>query len=257
MIENLIVNGCSFTADNLVNQTTWASYTHKQLQFDRYQNLARQGAGNFYICESTIGFLETQNLVPSDTCVLVMWSGTGRKDIRISADWYFYLKDHYAYLSQSGFNDIDYYLFSGGLTNSWMDTGEVKKIFDWQYRVSDPYSLCLDSLINMIKLESYLRDHGYTYMMTSFVNLWQGESATSGDYCIPWFLKNQDIFKKYKFDNWFFVDTNKNCLGEFAKDIEEIDSTGHPTSRAHEMFANQIVIPELSKRFMCKATRAA
>lgn len=259
MIKNFIVNGCSFSDDSRLNTNTvtWATYVNKNLQFDYYQNLARAGAGNSYICESTIGFLETQNLDPDETCVIIMWSGTGRKDLRISGDWYFYLKNKYPFLSQAGYNDVDYYLFSGGLTNSWMDIGEVKKIFDWLYKLSDPHSLCLDSLTNMIKLESYLQNQGYSYAMTSFQNLWQGESTVTGDYCIPWFLKDQVILKNYEFDHWFFINQKKDCLGEFSRNLKEIDNTGHPTALAHEMFANQIVIPELSKRFMCKVTKAA
>ena len=252
-----MVNGCSFSDDSRSNGPTWATYVNKNLQFDYYQNLARIGAGNYYICESTIGFLETQNLDPAETCVLVMWSGTSRKDLRISAEWYFYLKDKYRHLLQAGYNDIDYYLFSGGLSNSQLGDGELKKIFDWLYKLSDPHSLCLDSLTNMIKLESYLQNQGYNYAMTSFQNLWQGESIVNGDYCIPWFLKDQVILKNYKFDRWFFINQNKDCLGEFAKNLGQLDNTGHPNALAHEMFANQIVIPELSKRFMCKVTKAA
>lgn len=252
----MIVNGCSFSDDK--QRPTWATYVKDRFEFEIYENLARGAAGNFYICDSTINFLESAGLDPQETCVIVMWSGTGRKDLRISGDWYYHLKKNYRYLTQADSKNDSFYLFSGGLTNSWFENSDTKQIFNWLYKLSDPQSLCMDSFTHMIKLENYLQNHNYHYAMTSYVNYWQGESCHgSGDYSIPWFLKDHNIIKNYTFDQWFFVNQQKDTLFEFANNLAQLDNTQHPTALAHQQFADEIVVHQVLSKFMCNATKAA
>lgn len=245
MFKNLIINGCSYTEGT----HTWAQVVNNYYTPKIYKNFAKQGAGNFYISNSTIDYLESAQLTPADTMVIIMWSGTGRKDLRISGEWYYYFKDQgYGFQSHND-NDSEYYIFSGGLTNSWTSNTELKKSFEWAYKLSDPTSLCKDSLVEMIKLENYLKYHGYQYRMASFLNYWSTvESCTliSGDYCIPYFLKDILIYQNYDMNSWIFADDEHMCLGEYAKRLNELDSTGHPTAYAHRQFAEQVIIPQLS-----------
>jgi hypothetical protein len=248
VIKNLVVNGCSFTRDQ-TNTNTWATHLRNTIEPKIYQNLACSGAGNFYICNSTIDYLSSSNLDPAETMVIVMWSGSGRKDIRISGEWYYHFENQYNYRAKS-FNDneSEYYLFSGGLTNSWMETPPIRKIFEWSYKLSDPVSLCKDTLIHIINLENYLKVHGYQYRFAGYVNQWtsaQDHSPLSGDYSIGYFLKDMPVYDQYKYDSWIFVDQERNCLGEFAKNINELDQTVHPTELAHRLFANNIILPQL------------
>lgn len=256
MIKNLVVNGCSFTESNhSVTENdpyggSWASHVNTALVPANYQNLACSGAGNFYISNSTIDYLASNNLDPTETLVVVMWSGSGRKDIRISGEWYYQFENQYPYKAKSGSNDdSEYYLFSGGLTNSWMSSSITKKIFDWSYRLADPVSLCKDSLMHIIALESYLQAHGYQYRFTGYFNQWTDQvdhSQISGDYSLGYFLKDIPIYKNYSFKNWIFADQHRNCLGEFASDLGQLDHTYHPTAIAHQMFAEKIIIPALA-----------
>lgn len=245
MITNLVVNGCSFTEGN-----TWAQSVNATLKPNNYKNLARRGAGNFYISNSTINYLSTSNLDPANTLVIIMWSGSGRKDIRISGDWYYYLDKKYSYQAKS-FNgdESEYYLFSGGLSNSWMSNSTTKKVFEWAYKLSDPVTLCKDTLMHVVNLENYLKACGYQYWFASYVNQWSAiidHSPLSGDYSVGHFLKDTPMYKNYNFDNWIFVDQERNCLGEFAAGLGQLDNTGHPTGIAHRMFAEQVIIPVLT-----------
>ena len=61
MIKNLIVNGCSFTDDRVVH--TWATELKKKYPEIDYHNIASGGAGNDYICNSTIDFLANTGIV--------------------------------------------------------------------------------------------------------------------------------------------------------------------------------------------------
>lgn len=69
--------------------------------------------------------------------------------------------------------------------------------------------------------------------------------SLEGDYSIGYFCKDQSTYKNFDFTHWFFVNEQKDCLGEFA--IDQLDSTGHPTTFAHKCFAQQIVEPEINK----------
>lgn len=248
MIKNLVVNGCSFTS-NQTNTDTWGAHLRNAIKPKIYQNLACSGAGNLYICNSTIDYLSSSALTPAETMVVIMWSGSGRKDIRISGEWYYHFENQYKYRAKSfNGNESEYYLFSGGLTNSWLESPPIKKIFEWGYKLSDPISLCKDSLIHILNLENYLKVHRYQYRFTGYVNQWtdvQDHSALSGDYSIGHFLKNIPIYNQYKYNSWIFVDQERNCLGEFAKNMNELDQTGHPTELAHCKFAKNIVLPQL------------
>ena len=246
-MKNLVVNGCSFTQANK-NQQKWPDFVVKNICPDSYYNIAQSGAGNKYICDSTINFLESNNLVPAETTVLIMWSGIGRKDLHISGEWFFHLKETYTYLCQK--NNESYFLHSGGLANSWMQDKQLEQVFSPQYKLSDPLSICIENLLFFIQLRSYLRERKYNFYFTNYFNTWNKniESTNGGDYCIANFCVKEDLplYNKFDFDDWFFVDTEKNCLGDLAHDMNELDHTGHPTTTAYEKFAQQVVIPLLT-----------
>jgi len=242
MIKNLVVNGCSFTQGK-----SWAHYVNSSLTPSTYKNLAQGGAGNFYIANSTIDYLASAQLNPAETIVVIMWSGTGRKDIRLSGEWYYHLKQGYRCCISN--SPDEYYLFSGGLTNSWITNSSTKQIFEWAYKLADPVSLCKDSLSYIVNLESYLKANQYQYRFAGYVNQWNHaveSSPITGDYCMDYFLQDVPAYKNYSFDQWVFIDRQRNCLGEFANQLGEMDCTSHPTSKAHKLFAEQFVIPALN-----------
>ena len=97
-----------------------------------------------------------------------------------------------------------------------------------------------------IYLENYLKIHGYNYKFTMFVNQWSPdiESTDNGDYSLGWFATDMDIYKNFKFDNWFFVDDQKNCFYEYAKKRHLLGPDKfHPLAEAHQLFAENIVLP--------------
>ena len=242
-MKNLLVNGCSFTQG-----ISWANFVSKKTSSQNYYNLAQGGAGNKFICDSTIAFLESSDLQPRDTTVIIMWSGIGRKDLHISGEWYYHLKNYYDYLCEK--TNESYYLHSGGLSNSWEANKETKQIFSPLYKLSDPLSICVENLLFFIQLHSYLKHKNFNFYFTNYFNTWnkEVESTNGGDYCLAHFLEKAKapMYKNFDFDNWFFIDSRKNCLGDFASNLGQLDDTGHPTVLAHEKFADTVVIPLLS-----------
>ena len=237
MTKNLIVNGCSYTDDR--RYSTWA--THIGKRYKNYTNLGRGGAGNDYIALSTVEYIESSNPDPKDTLVIVMWSSIGKKDVLISGENYFKLKDDYPYLASN--STETYYLFSGGLTHSWLDNKETKKMFWEFYRNSDPLSLCKESLFNFILLENYLTSKGYKYLFTPYANCWdeQQESTMGGDYSIGYFCNQDDtqMYRNFDFSHWYI----DQCLADYAKERNELNHTWHPVSSCHERYASEVLTP--------------
>lgn len=248
-MNNFIANGCSFTRGNKETKT-WAKFINDRLDSQNYYNLAQGGAGNKYICDSTIAFLESNQFDPKDTLVLVMWSGTGRKDLHISGECYFYLKEEYQYLCQK--NNESYYLHSGGLTNSWMQNNFTFKVFKNLYKLTDPLSLCIENLLFFIQLESYLKCKGYKFAFTNYFNTWNPlvENTPGGDYCIASFCTSNStpIYNNFDFKNWIFLDEEKTCLGDFAIKIDQMDDSYHPTWVAHQKFADLFLAKLVSSK---------
>jgi len=241
--KNLVVNGCSYTSEIITK--TWV--TPLRENYSKTTNLASIGAGNSYITKSTIDYLEYANLNPEDTTVIIMWSGIGRKDLLISEEQYRNLGKSYDYIITK--TNKTYYLFSGGLSGSWLENRDTKNIFWNIYKQTDPLSLCKESLFNFIMLENYLQNKGYKYIFTNFFNCWDvdSESTLAGDYSIGHFCKNDSgLFKNIKYENWLLNDQ----LGDYAHNKNSLDDTGHPTESCHKQWSNEILQPFINNVHM-------
>lgn len=260
MICNFLANGCSFTEriDHPDSKTcTWATYLAKQLAVENYINLATQGAGNDYICHSTINYLENANLDPNQTLVIVMWSGVARMDLPLSKSWYQHFK--FGEHSVCKTDGIGYWINSGGMTSAWNNKPNVKPIFEHAYKITDPVDHCTKSLRYFVMLESYLKSCGYKFLFTSFINYWRdqypyyqmsGESPkVTADPNIGYHCKDYPIFKKFDFDNWFFVNDQQDTICEFAHS-QDPRGDWHPSNKMHQAFAEQIVLPRVQQIHM-------
>ena len=255
MIKNLLVNGCSFTAqvrspgakDSIV---PWADHVahHFHVPECDYMNWAQGGAGNFYIANSTIDRIESAGLKPNDTLILVMWSGLSRKDIRISQEYFEILQDYNCKNSIDG----NYYLCSGGAVNSWWHHPAVKPCFFNVYRASNWQSLVRDSISYIMHLQNYLESKQFRYKFLSFINYWQADRILPVDqeYVIERVFCQQELQTKIDFSKWIFVNQDKDGLYEYALLLGDVQDDGfHPAARAHESFAKNIVIPKLVEYF--------
>lgn len=246
MIKNLVVSGCSFTSaftDTYGDVPTWA-HNVAEICNIKFYNLAHRGAGNSYICNSVIDQLESGIFDPEETLVIVMWSGTSRRDIRVSQEYW----DKLDYLCKFKSTENNYYVGSGGTGNAWQDNKSTKALFEMQYLSSDPVTLCSDSIRNFKNLENYLTTHKYKFKFTGFYNMWKSDvNESTSDVGEPLFGK---YAKEFDLSNWFFIDENRNSLWEFAKQRNMIDETGwHPSIKCHELFAENIVIPNIEGYF--------
>lgn len=238
----LLVNGCSFTR-GLGQTLAWPYSLKTDTRWSHVINLASNGAGNNYICRSTINYIETYRPDPKHTLVVVMWSGVGRIDVSVSAEWYQHIKSTF----KVGKSDQ---------INHWIHTGSSGNVncLETICRVTDPTSLCVDSLQNFILLGGYLQAKGFNYLFTSYVNYWNDDGpynqTTNNDYNIGYHCKDNPLYKNFDFSNWFFVNDQRDCFGEFAShDIATRDDS-HPGPLMHQRFAQEIVLPQIQQIHM-------
>jgi len=264
-MQNLVVNGCSFTQETDYTKS-WATFLNNKIKPNSYLNLAQAGAGNKFICDSTITLLETQNIDPTNTLIIVMWSGVGRKDLHISKTWFDYLKEDYPFLCEEWIpteevikydkelvnnNVHSYYLHSGGLT-CWSEHKETKKIFNELYKTSDAQSDCIENLLFFIQLESYLKQNNYKFVFTNYYNPWSkdNELTKNNDYSIGYHCSGMPIYENFDFKHWWFIDDEKKCLGEFAIDLNHLEDDGfHPDKTGHSKFADSLYSHILDNKF--------
>jgi hypothetical protein len=259
LIKNFLANGCSFT-EHIIHPDsktcTWATFLSQQLSTENYINLAKAGAGNDYICNSTINYLEHHDLDPDDTLVIVMWSGVSRADMLISDDWYEQLKS----VQPSRSDGVSNWISSGGIANHWQQRNEIRPIFESYYKITEPVDHCLKSLRYFIMLESYLKIKGYQFLFTSFINYWGNQrpyyeitndhvgrpNQVTTDPMIGYHCNQYPMFKKFDFDHWVFVNDQKDTICEFAHRQDPRESW-HPSNAMHERFTREILLPRIQQ----------
>lgn len=249
MIKNLIVSGCSFT-DNR-RHPTWVDTVAEQLTTTTVINLGRAGAGNAYISQSVIDCLTRNHFAPTETMVIVMWSGPDRHDVRVAGDYWYLLEDYH---SKTNIGDPDgYWVFSGGRSNSWIDHVETRKLFLHHYTTIDPVIMCSQTLYQILMLSVYLEHQGFSQYFMSHLNYWDSdpsrESVTDGSLNVAFFCRNLPIFQCMAFDRWIFSNNNKDSIYEFCRDRDLLSADQfHPSAMGHKLYAEQIIAPYLERK---------
>ena len=217
-------------------------------------NLAQMAAGNQYIANSVITELSRNDY----DHVLVMWSGLTRLDFLtdiVNPDWHKILEDYRFYNTLKDTKLA--YVFSGGRRGSWQDADSlIRKTFHTQYRVSSDESLGAASLLEMIKLQSYLKTRKINYHFMSYVNYWNSQQyRPNGNFGIYQFSELSALAEQIDFDSWIFQDSDKNGLFELSESMDDYIDNGnyprywphpenrpgsHPGLKASERWANLV-----------------
>lgn len=247
MIKNLVVSGCSFTA--AAQNKSWANYLHNSFQFDNFRNLAFPGAGNFYISDSVIQCLTNENYPPSETLVLVMWSGPSRMDTLVSDLLFNSLKGGES--KTTLYNN--HYVFSGGELGLWRDEtfpdfNTLNSLYYGLYKSSNEHTYAHMSLSNMLRLKHFLEFNGYQYKFMSYVNYWNDSDEYAGevDKSVVHYSYNKVLLDAVLDSPWIWVNENKDCLFEYSRNSLNEDGF-HPSSAAHAQFAEEIVVPNIKE----------
>ena len=239
----ILISGCSFTH--------WPQYpggpnvcwpTH--LKFispeHEYTNLAEPAAGNQYICDSVIRHCLTE----TPDLVLVMWSGVSRLDYLTSLDdpdWQalFHSYGFFRHLSDENLG----YIFSGGKMGTWYKHPVAHKMFYEMYKVSTDLSLAYINLMEMLKLQEFLKARNIKYIFSSYVNYWKTQDVPefNGDFSVANLSGVAKIISAMDFDQWLFLDQDKNTIFDLALSHDDFMPDGiHPGSKSHTEWAHLV-----------------
>ena len=100
MVKKLLVNGCSFTAEDAVSPDNWGKLLARKLGvLDNYTNLAFGGGGNDRIYRTTIEYLENLNdKYYDELMVIICWSFEPRREYMSDGEYKFITWEDHPYL---------------------------------------------------------------------------------------------------------------------------------------------------------------
>jgi len=226
VIENLLVNGCSFSR----GPDSWPYY----LKYQNIVNLAQAGAGNTYIHETTVAELAQR----SYDFVIIMWTGIHRVDYKVSninefseskyTSQYQHQQNDWAEKIVYPINDQDYveknWVFGCGHVNN-ESALRRSKIFEGVYRHVGQTQFIDSLLIKLISLQNTLKQMQIPYLFT-FYEDYDDELATNKKlYSIL------DQTRIYKTQN----------INRITKTNKWVDQDGiHPGPAAHQAWAQLV-----------------
>lgn len=142
----------------------WPYYLRDIAGFDQVLDCSQSGAGSNHIFNSVVNEIETDsNVNQHNTLIVVMWSGLTRTDVVATQD----ITGPYHFMSNYNFDKK----FS--TLNIWNDvTGsEPLSVLCQQYkRLVDTDAQIYESMLKIVALESYLKQKGYNYIFTSWMD---------------------------------------------------------------------------------------
>lgn len=239
LIENLLVNGCSFSR----GPGSWPYH----LKYQNIVNLAQAGAGNTYIHESTMSELSQRHY----DFVVIMWTGIHRVDLQV-ADIMDFAESKYTsqYQHQQNdwpekivnpVNDQDYveknWVFGCGHVNHDLAI-KRSRVFEGIYRHvgQDQFKNAL--LIKMISLQNTLKQLQIPYLFGFYQ-----------DY--DWQLRTNSNLYQLLDQNQIFNQQNINTI---ATTNNWLDQDGHhPGVQAHKTWAN-LIQPKIEEIYNYETT---
>lgn len=242
-MKNLLVGGCSFTA----GCESWAGTVAQDLEL-QLTNLAQGAAGNQYIAASVMDAVCRNNFSADDTLIMVMWSGAGRRDMRVSGE-YWHLIGDYKFKS-SGDTPDSYWIFSGGRANSWQDHIETRKLFGPGYVSSDPFVLCRETLESMANLERFCVANRFKYKFMSYTNHWNSSvsSMANGDFSLAHYCTDIHSYVQPDGPAWIFASASKDCIYEVCASRNMLHNDGfHPSIQGQQYYAREVILPHLKE----------
>jgi len=232
--KKVLVNGCSFTASEGNAQSSHKNWPEHLPSDWKVTNIASFAAGNQWICDSTI-----VNTIKFDyDLVLIMWSGLTRIDMAINEmTWgqFWKFKNR---------NELDVYYGHCGIgDNPKFPMSDIAKPI---IKFGGIRELVFQSLLNMLKLQSWLESKNINYRFMSFMNYWNDSYFENGfEYPSVKNLELDVLIDKINFDKFTFTDAAKNGIFELAKDRNLYRSDNiHPDARAGKLWAD-IVVKEI------------
>lgn len=230
----LITSGCSFSEYRTLTKT-WPKHLAEKIGY-KHQPLGLSSQGNGLIMRKLIHYIESNDIIPEETLVAIMWSGPSRQDFFNSC-----VKN----ISKNINNDVlenPTYLdktHEGGwviMNHHWEDLYS-KTYYNY---FSDPVYYQLLTLEYILHTQWYLERKNIPYIMMCYTNEVFSHDCTNHPELFH--LYNQIDFTK-------FVDIKgcyEWCLTK--TNILFVNNDNHPTEDHYEVFTDEVIIPYLKIR---------
>lgn len=238
----ILVSGCSFTqwpeypgGPNIC----WPRWLRELKPQWEIKSLAEAAAGNQYIANSITDHLLEDN---SYDMVIVMWSGVSRLDFLTDItdpDWNA-LFDSYGFYRRMNNGTLGY-IFSGGEYGTWYQNKVAQKMFYEMYKVSSHKTLAYTNLMEMVKLQNFLKAKGKKYFFMSYVNYWNDLENVSpnGDFGVMNIPEVRHLVQEFDFNRWVFLNNEKDGIYELAKQHKSFKEDGfHPSDEIQKQWAS-------------------
>ena len=219
--KNLLVSGCSFTYNNSdSNICTWPYYLRDLAGFDNVYDVSQSGTGSNHIFNSVVYECETNPFVdPSNTLIIVMWSGLTRTDIiaeqSVTKDWHFMSN----YCFDSKFATLSIF-------NQATDRTAIDELCKQYKKIVSPNAQIIESLIKVQALRHYLKSKGFNFVFLS------------------WMDPEQELARVNT--TLTMVTDPVPYLDGFARKHTLREPDGHPSPDGHLAWTRECLIPYLS-----------
>lgn len=219
----LLISGCSFTENGYWTVPLKENHTV-------VKNLAMGAAGNKYIANSVI-----DEELDSYDCAIVMWSGLNRVDALVE-DISYYSGYPFKKIIKSG----DAYILGGTRLGAWNHNRNknhhlVRTLFAEQFKSMSDENIATLSLLEIIKLQNFLKVNNKKYKFCTYVNYWDQDKdwvGPVGDVGVNNMPRLEKLVKQIDFSNWVFTD-KFDGIYEIAKENNLFGPDGyHPNIKA-------------------------
>lgn len=253
----LIAGGCSFTFE----EWNWPSYVS-----DHYgwilNNTGIGSSDNGLISRRIIYNVETalKGFNRDDIIVGIMWSGINRHSI---------YKNNARFVGNiDGWSENPTHVFPGEknwiiLNSHW----KIPEATNWYRYVHDEKGAIVQTLENILRVQWYLKSRGVRYFMTTFTDIFCTDLGNETSLCsLEIKQQNRFIIESCKeimflldmvdFSKFLPVPGCYEWVYENYRDnggFNSPDSSGyvgiHPTSKGHESFSKEIIIPFINELY--------
>lgn len=231
---HLVVSGCSFTYNYSDEyKISWPYVLSDKLNIPTVLDCSMSAVGNLHISRSTQWCLETSNLDPNKTLVVVMWSGNGREECITDTKF-------------TSSDPTDFYFTGNVVTGRLTQDGSlsnVKNYISENFKSIRTYeSAAVESYLNINSLFNYLNNNKYNFVFLDFMD--RSLPNRSNDFIL------KDYLPKILHENVdsMFPDI-ENFYRYSLKTLLLNDDDFHPSPQAHEQWCDKFLVPYIIKKF--------
>lgn len=229
--KNLLVSGCSFTYNNSdTHSVTWPYYLRDLGGFETVLDCSMVSGGNQHIVNSVVYSIESEQINPQETLVIVQWAGHDRDDYIVDPSnindypfTYHYSKDAVAGVT------------GGKSIANFIDKDAIRKV----QQMKNHSCRSIENFVRVRSLHSYLESKGFSFVFFEYrdYNL----PARDNNFDPKPYLSNPAQEQYKSMITVFSKNFYKYCLQNNL--VEEDDF--HPSPDGHLSFTKSVLLPDL------------